>query len=137
MDGVGGGVAVSYNQSATLIEVAPVLLIGRIAVHGKKRRGGKSIHIAGVLPQIAIQVLLDHGGRGLSIPGEVDLPEGCPLLFEMAAQELGLGGLAGAVRSFKYDQFSAHFFRFSCLTCTKKRGSFIMRPMRLGSLQSR
>ena len=53
------------------------------------------------------------------------------------AQELCLGGLAGAVRALEYNQFSAHLCLFSCLTWIKNSGSFIIRPMRRGSLHRR
>ena len=137
MDSVGGRVAVSDHQASRLVEITPVLLIGCVAVHGEEDRGGIGVHIAGLLAQVSVQILLNHGGGRLSVPWEIDFTERDSLRFQAAAQKSGLGGLSGAVRSFKNDQFSAHFFRFSCLTCTKKRGSFIMRPMRLGSLQSR
>ena len=47
MDGVGRGVAVRDHQPAGLIESAPVLLVGGIAIHGKHQRRCVGVHIAG------------------------------------------------------------------------------------------
>ena len=43
---------------------------------------------------------------------------------------------AGTIGPFKYNEPSLHLF-FSFLTWSRNKGSFIMRPMRLGSLQRR
>ncbi len=138
VDGVGGGVAVRHHQTARFIKWTPVLLVRSVAVHGKHQGCRIGVHIAGMAAQMAVQILLDHSGRGLSVPGKVDVLIGNILPFQMLAQQPGLGGLAGTVGPLEYDQPSAHFrFPFSCRTWTRNSGSFIIRPMRFGSLQRR
>ena len=138
MDGVGGGVAVRYDQSSRFIKRAPVLLVGGVTVHSIEQRRRIGVHIAGMAAQVAVQILLDHGGRGLAVPGEGDIFIGDAFPLQMFAQQPGLGGLAGTVGPFEYDQPSAHFrFPFSCRTWTRNSGSFIIRPMRFGSLHRR
>ena len=73
MDGVGRGVAVRDHQPAGLIESAPVLLVGGIAIHGKHQRRCIGVHIAGMAAQVAVQILLHHGGGGLAVPGKSDV----------------------------------------------------------------
>ena len=138
MDGVGRGVAVRDHQPAGLIESAPVLLVGGIAIHGKHQGCRIGVHIAGMAAQMAVQILLDHGGGGLAVPGKSDVFIGDAFPLQMLAQQPGLGGFAGTVGPFEYDQPSAHFrFPFSCRTWTRNSGSFIIRPMRFGSLHRR
>ena len=135
--GVGGGVAVRHHKAPGLVEGAPVLLVGGVAVHGVKEGGGVGVDIPGVLTQVPVQVLLYHGRRGLAVAGEIDVLVGDALPGQALTEELGLGGLAGTVRPLEDDEFSLHFPHFSFRTCTRKSGSFIIRPMRLGSLQRR
>ena len=138
MDGVGGGVAVRHHQTSRLIKRTPVLLIRGVAIHGVKQGCGVGVHIAGTLTQIAVQILLHHGGGGLAVPGKGDIFVGDVFPPQMLTQQPGLGGFAGTVGPFEYDQTSVHFrFPFSCRTWTRNSGSFIIRPMRFGSLHRR
>ena len=137
MDGVGGGVPVGHHDAAFLIEPAPVLLVGGEAVHGVQHRRGVGVHVPGPVAQGSVEVEVRRFGKGVAIPGKVDLPICDAPLGQGLAQELCLGGLARSVRALEYDQFSVHLRLFSCLTWIRNSGSFIIRPMRRGSLHRR
>ena len=138
VDGVGGSIAVCDHQPSRLVPVSPVLLVGGVAVHGVKRGGGIGVYVIGVRAKIPVQVHPNQHGGVLIVPGKGQLPYRPAPLLQGLHQELGLGGLAGAVSALKNNELSLHFrFPLSPVTWTRNRGSFIMRPMRLGSLQSR
>ena len=136
--GVGGGVAVGQDQRAVFIVLAPVLLVGGVAVHREQGGGGVGVHIAGAVPQHTGQIQPGRLGKGVAVAGEVDLPKEDPLLPQPLGHHMGLGGLAGAVGTLKNDQPAPHVRSlFSRATWTKNRGSFIIRPTRLGFFSSR
>ena len=137
MNRIGGGIAVCNNQSAGFVECAPILLVGCITVHRIEHGCRIGIDITGLFAQIAVQILLHHGSRWLTVPGKINLLIRDSLPIQMLAQQSGLGCLAGTVGSFEYNQLSTHFRFFSCLTWTRNNGSFIMRPSRFGSLHRR
>ena len=137
VDRVGGGVAVGNHHAAGLVEPAPVLLIRGKAVHGKHGGRGIGVDVAGLVPQSPPEITRHRLGKGIAVPGKINLPAGQALPPQMLQQELGLGGLAGAVRPLQYNQCSFHLRRFSRCTWTRNRGSFIIRPARRGSLHRR
>ena len=133
MDRVGGGVAVGQNQLSRLIVLPPVLPVGGKAVHREEHRGGVGVHVSRLLAQGALQIQFGRFGKGIAIAGKIDDAKIHALPGQTLAQQLDLGGFPGAVGTLEYDQFSLHFrFLFSAFTWTRNKGSFIIRPMRLG-----
>ena len=108
VDGVRRGVAVGDDETAALIERAPVLLIGCVAVDGVKRRRGVGVHVAGVAAERAAEIQADQGRGILAVARELEPPVRDTAPVQLAAQQRRLGRLAGTVRSLKYNQFSSH-----------------------------
>ena len=73
MHSVRGCVAVSDQKSTRLVIFAPVLLVGRVAVDGVKRRRRVGVHIARVSTERAAEVQLDERGGLFPIAGKVEL----------------------------------------------------------------
>ena len=137
MDGVGRGIAVRHHDAAGLVEPAPVLFVGSKAVYGKHGGSGAGVHVPGGSPQGAVQVQIGRLGKGVAVPGKVDLPAGNPPGLQAPQQQPRLGGLAGAVGALQNNQRSVHFRPFSFRTWTKNKGSFIIRFARQGFLHRR
>ncbi len=136
VDGVGGSVPVGQNQPAGGVYLPPVLLEGGVAVHGVEGGGGVGADVAGSGPQRAVEIEPCGLCEGVAVAWKVDLMEGDALRLESLGQQTGLGCLARAVRALKHNQFSAHD-RLSPAVWSRNRGSFIIRPNRLGFLISR
>ena len=138
VDSVGGGVAVCDHHATLLIKSPPLLFVRGKAVHGEKHRGGIGIHISRLAAQRPVKIQVRRLGKGIAVPGKIDLPEGDTLPLETLAHHAGLGRLSGTVGPLQHDQLSAHFrFPFSCRTWTRNSGSFIIRPARRGAFKRR
>ncbi len=137
MDGIGGGIAVGHHHAAGLVEPAPVLLIGGKAVDGEHDGGGTGVHVPGRSSERSVKVEIRGLGKGVSIPGKINLPAGDSPGLQAPQQQPRLGGLAGAVGALQDNQRSSHFRPFSRCTWTRNRGSFIIRLARQGFLHRR
>ena len=95
------------------------------------------------LPKIPLRIGIITSPTGAAVRDMIQIlgrrfPLAEPILYPALVQGSGapeslIAGLrcfAAAVRAFKYDQFAFHLF--SPITWIKNRGSFIIRPMRLG-----
>ena len=108
MDGIGGGIAVQHHQTAILIELSPVLLVTGVAVYGIEGGSGKGVDIGGAGAELTAQIHTHQSGGFFGILGVSAGAEFPACLLQSLAGEVELGGLAGAVRTLKYDQFTSH-----------------------------
>ena len=104
MDGVGGGPAVGEHGAARLVERAPVLLVGGVAVDRVEGRCRVGVHVVRIRAEPPSQVHAHERRRGATVSGEGHRAEVCPALDEARAQEARLRLLAGAVEALDHDE---------------------------------
>ena len=143
MDGIGGGVPVGQDDPAAPVKLPPILLPGRVTVHGVEGGGRVGVHVAGMGAELSLEIHPQQHGRRFLIPGKHQPVKGLPLRFHTLAQPGKLGGFPRAVGALQHDELSRSLhatsppLSFQNTALTKKPGSLAMRPMRLGCFARR
>ena len=115
MHGIGGGVAVSDQDAAFLVELAPVRLIPRIAVHRIKAGCRVGVDIVRLVTKLPGQIHLDQRTGITVIIREGDLSYQMIRHRQVLCQQLSLRALAAAVQPFQNDQLTFAHTPASCL----------------------
>ena len=115
MHSIGGGVAVSDQDAAFLVELAPVRLIPRIAVHRIKTGCRVGVDIVRLVTELPGQIHLDQRTGITVIIREGDLSYQMIRHRQVLCQQLRLRALATAVQPFQNNQFAFTHTPASCL----------------------
>ena len=115
MHSIGGGVAVGDQDAAFLIELAPIRLIPRIAVHSIKAGCRVGVDIVRLVAKLPGQIHLDQRTGITGVIREGDLPYQMIRHRQVLCQQLSLRTLAAAVQPFQNDQLAFAHTPASCL----------------------
>ena len=115
MHSIGGGVAVSDQDAAFLVELAPIRLIPRIAVHRIKAGCRVGVDIVRLVAELPGQIHLDQRTGITGVIREGDFPYQMIRHRQVLCQQLSLRALAAAVQPFQNDQLAFAHTPASCL----------------------